>query len=325
MIASSYTIQKFNEECTILSGLRHPNVVQFLGVYYKQNSPIPMLVTEFMPMTLTECIEKNDTIPPEVSYSILHDVALGLCYLHGNQVIHRDLSANNVLLTADLRAKISDLGVARMIDFTQGSKQLTRAPGTLSYMPPESLIANPTYNTAIDIFSFGVLMLHVFSREWPLPSEPNKTDPENPGKLVALNEAERRSTYFDNMGHTHPLKDLIKNCLENDPERRPDATTIRTQIKDKQSFIPQNTPDKMKWVQWTEQLKEDNEKLITENAFLRTRLEHHNLLDPVTMEDPDGGLHFKLETQLSRFRTESVSSTISTQSHNPDTDMGKVS
>jgi serine/threonine protein kinase len=132
-----YTVHHFKEECRILSTLRHPNIVQFLGVHFSENKGVPMLVMEFLPMNLTSCIEKHGILPEEISYSILYDVALGLYYLHSqpSPIIHRDLSANNVLLTYNMDAKISDLGVARILNLTPlQARQLTQTPGTPAYI-----------------------------------------------------------------------------------------------------------------------------------------------------------------------------------------------
>ena len=126
---ASYSVRRFEEECHLLSQVRHPNIVQFLGVHFQQGVPAPILVMEFLPTNLTSCIEQYGILPKEISYSILHDLALGLCYLHSQTppIIHRDLSSNNVLLTSNMTAKISDLGVARILNFTplQVSSQLS--------------------------------------------------------------------------------------------------------------------------------------------------------------------------------------------------------
>ena len=108
----SYTVRRFEEECLLLSQIRHPNIVQFLGVHFQEGVRAPILVMEFLPTNLTSCIEQYGVVPNDISYSILRDVALGLRYLHGQTppIIHRDLSSNNVLLTANMTAKISDLG-----------------------------------------------------------------------------------------------------------------------------------------------------------------------------------------------------------------------
>ena len=104
---TTYGMLRFKEECRLLSQVRHPNIVQFLGVYFQQGVQAPILVMEFLPTNLTSCIERYGILPKEMNYSILHDVALGLCYLHSQTppIIHRDLSSNNVLLTPNMTAK----------------------------------------------------------------------------------------------------------------------------------------------------------------------------------------------------------------------------
>ena len=79
---TSYTVQRFGEECRLLSQLRHPNIVQFLGIHFQQGVQAPILVMEFLPTNVTSCIDQYGILPKEITYSILYDVALGLFYLH---------------------------------------------------------------------------------------------------------------------------------------------------------------------------------------------------------------------------------------------------
>ena len=228
-------LRRFEEECELLSALRHPNVVQFLGVYASgaASEPLPVLVMEFLQSTLSGCLERRGRLPDEVSYGVLADVATGLCYLHGSSpaIIHRDLSANNVLLSGDMRAKISDLGVSRILGLTPAQMtQMTTCPGTPSYMPPEALSHNPVYTTTIDTFSCGVLILHTFTGQWPLPMEATRVSTTNPEKVDALTEVERRQPFLDVMGEEHPLMGLVKQCLSNHPASRPSAGEIHRQV-----------------------------------------------------------------------------------------------
>ena len=176
-------------------------------------------------------------IAVETKFSILHDVSLGLSYLHGRRpaVIHRDLSSNNVLLSkGHLVAKISDLGTAKMIraDSKQTKSRLTTAPGTLHFMPPEALEEDdPVYGTPVDVFSFGGVALHLFSEEWPTPSGPKKRDPIT-NKLVALSEAQRRQRYLDTMTvEGTALKEMVMKCLDDDPDQRPPIKQVSQMIK----------------------------------------------------------------------------------------------
>ena len=212
----AYTIRHFEEECRILSQVHHPNIVEFLGVYFHKGAQVPILVMEFLPSNLTSCIEKQGVLPKEVNYSILKDVALGFCYLHSQipPIVHRDLSSNNILLTCDMRAKISDLGVARILDMTPLQvSHMTQTPGTPAYMPPEVMVEKPKYDTSIDEFSYGILMIHVFSGRWPVPQVGQvRTEAD---KLIPVSEAERREVFLKAIGDDHPLMDLILRCINN--------------------------------------------------------------------------------------------------------------
>ena len=231
----------FVRECYHSSLIRHPNIVQFMGVYYaKPSDPrtdLPIMVMELMDTSLTSFIENNQSkIAMKTKLSILHDVSLGLSYLHGRRpaVIHRDLSSNNVLLTSHLVAKISDLGTAKMIraDSKQTRSRLTTAPGTLHFMPPEALDEeDPIYGTPVDVFSFGGIALHLFSEKWPTPSGHKKRDPTTK-KIVSLSEIERRQQYLDAMTvEAAALKEMVMKCLDDDPDQRPPIQEVSKMIK----------------------------------------------------------------------------------------------
>ena len=145
-------VRRFEEECRLLSQLRHPHVVQFIGIYFEVDTNAPVLVMEFLPTTLTQCLDRYGVMPEEINYSILEDVAVGLRYLHDreNPIVHRDLSANNVLLTANMTAKISDLGMAKILDGNARRMSImTKTPGMQCYMPPEAMVPRPRYDIKV--------------------------------------------------------------------------------------------------------------------------------------------------------------------------------
>ena len=241
-------LQRFESECEILSEMKHPNIVQFLGVHFEVGSELPVLVMEFLHSTLSACLDRYGTLPQEISYTILDDVATALCYLHGQDppVIHRDLTANNVLLSCDMKAKIADLGVAKILNLTPAQMtHMTACPGTPAYMPPEAMGRNPRYDETIDTFSYGVLMLHVSCGQWPLPGEANRVNPANPTQLIPQTEVERREEYFQQIGQDHPLRQLTAQCLNNHPAFRPDAEVILHQVREVVSQHPLPFEDKI--------------------------------------------------------------------------------
>ena len=148
--------------------MRHPHVVQFLGLCFLDGSALPVLVMERLDSSLDELLEDAPGLPLPLKRSLLADVARGLLYLHTRNppVVHRDLSARNVLLTSSLVAKISDLGNARIVDLRPGqlARTLTHLPGTHSYMPPEALVEGSRYGPRLDIFSFGHLALFTLTQ-----------------------------------------------------------------------------------------------------------------------------------------------------------------
>ena len=104
-------------------------------------------------------------LTPTRSHKSRPQTPLTLCwlYLARSLLMSPELNADNVLLTTSMTAKISDLGVAKILDVSPGRAARmtqTQAPGTTAFMPPEAMLARPKYTTKVDIFSFGVLVVH---------------------------------------------------------------------------------------------------------------------------------------------------------------------
>ena len=232
----------FLHECSQCSVLRHPNLVQFLGVYYPDTGgqtrgpALPIMVMEMMNDNLTKFFKINKNVPVHIKWSILHDVALGLQYLHCHNppVIHRDLSPNNVLLTSRMVAKIGDLGVAKVIKVDNRTvSRYTQAPGTTDFMPPEALQITPKYGTPLDVFSYAGIVLFVSNQEWPRPTELAYKDPKNAKVLLARTEVERRKHYIDKLSGAgfQAIEPTVVSCLGNEPGERPSIVKVCEEVK----------------------------------------------------------------------------------------------
>ena len=219
-------IKRFISEFKMVSQVRHPNIVQFMGLCLFNNSIHPSLVMEKLDLNLEYVLGAYSDLPLPLIVRILMDIVKGLIYLHGKSppIIHCDLTARNVLVNTSMVAKIADLGNALMIDPTQLSNTLSRTPGTLPYMPPEAILCKPKYDSMLDMFSFGHLGLFAATQKYPgnlLPS--TYTDPSTE-KLQARSEVERREEYISvlvaKLSRDHPVTKVIFQCLHNLPEKR---------------------------------------------------------------------------------------------------------
>ena len=231
--------RNFLHECQIWSTLRHPNVVQFIGIHYPvyDDNGLPVMVMEKMQCSLRSFVEgfEGADIQLLMKLSILHDVSMGLWYLHirNPPVVHRDLTPINILLGKHFEAKITDLGVAKVIRDTDSGRQMTKAPGTPHFMPPEALDDNPAYGPSLDIFSYGAVILYVTTQDWPEPRAREKYNSVT-GKRELVSEVERRQEYLGKIAESEvgiELRRLVVSCLDEDPAMRPVIADISRSIK----------------------------------------------------------------------------------------------
>ena len=232
-----------------MSQLRHPHIVQFLGVCTLPGSQLPVLLMEKLLTSLDNLLETNPNIPLDVKVYLLTGIAQGIVYLHSHTppIAHRDLTARNILIDSGLIAKIADLGVAKMVNIQPGqlAATMTAGPGNHLYMPPEAVNEEEAtrYNTSIDIFSFGVVSLFTVTQIFPKDLKPhNYRDPKT-RKIVGRSEIERRDQYIQAMqvalGEMHPIVKLTLDCLEYEPEDRPSAVDVLRRLKEVGRTIPQ--------------------------------------------------------------------------------------
>ena len=227
-------IEKFRNECFLLSGLSHPNIVSFVGVHYGKDKNDISLIMERLHSDLAAFVHSQPKTPTSQRIHILWDVSKGLEYLHSltPPLIHRDLTAPNVLLTKDLMAKIGDLGVSRYLDPEKMTHTLTKAPGNVYYMSPEARAETPVYTVKLDIFSFGTLIMHTFIGSVPkvhdVPYDERAVQLSRDGKI----ELTRRRKAVDQLGETHCMYPLIVRCLHDKPDPRPTASEVIESLRE---------------------------------------------------------------------------------------------
>ena len=227
-------IRRFEQECEFLSTIRHPNVIQYLGMYQDPDTGLPVLLMELMDDSLTHFLESSiQPIPYHIRVNFCHDIILALTFLHANGIVHRDLSSNNVLLVGNIRAKVTDFGMAKLGDLSPQASHLTftMCPGADVYMPPEAVKDQPIYTDKIDCFSFGVIVVQILTLQFPKPGDRQKSVavdyPGLPSNVyVPVPETERRQNHIRQVDSNDPLLPIALDCLKDRDIERPSALQL---------------------------------------------------------------------------------------------------
>ena len=311
-------VQQFKENCFQLSKLRHPNIAEFLGIFLQEGITAPILVMEFLPINLSFCIDQYGHLPEEISYSILYDVALGLSYLHSQMppIFHGNLSSNNVLLDTNMTAKLSDIGTLSLIPLQ--ITHVTQSPETMVYVPPEALVSDPKFNVSVDVYAYGILMIHLFSGKWP--------EKRNDDEPYSDAEANRCKIFLEAIGSDHPLTELVLRCIDVDSQQRAHANEIVQDLSKMVSKFPNSfgnrldmlkrikedrqgigTAELEKEMEQSERIfsaqKQEIKKLKVENEQLRAKVARNNELIRNTilalqLAQQKRQNHLKLEVQI---------------------------
>ena len=245
----SQFFEEFVQKCQSLSTIKEPNIVQYLCAFL-DNSGKLILLMEKMEMNLTTFLKQSTIpLPYHTELGICHDVAKALAYLHSKNIIHRDLSSNNVLLIIEetcIVAKVTDFMMSELMVMS-GKTPLSmyKYRNKLQYMPPEATIASlHNYKETFDCFSFGVLTIQIITRMDPNPDKGSEyvsnSEYSNGRVLVQCPEIERRKKDISIIDHAHPLLPMAKSCIQDLEEERPSSTKLCEQfesLKKEQKYI----------------------------------------------------------------------------------------
>lgn len=203
----------FNREVHALITLDHPCLIKCYG--FTNESPYYIL-TEYMENgSVFKCLSY---LTPTQKSVIANDVAAGVAYLHSKYVIHRDLKSLNILLDKDYRARICDFGLSKS---TIQKGPLTGLVGTTHWMAPEIIRSSPNYGDSVDVYSFGIFLWELLKGQVPYANK-------SPDQIA--NDVLR--------GIRPPLPDgppklieLIKQCWDGDPAKRPKMCKVNELLK----------------------------------------------------------------------------------------------
>jgi serine/threonine protein kinase len=204
-------LKRFLAEGKILASLNHPNVVHINRLGYHQD--LPYIVMEYIDgRPLREFLDgSNASLTQGLEY--MRQVAAGLGAIHEKGIVHRDLSANNIMITRDGVAKILDLGLARDPRLLSSATEAGGLVGTVAYVSPEMIEGKPA-TFASDIFAFGILLYEMACHRHPFTAEHHMSMLYN----IATKEAPPLETFLESAPPA--LSQLVQECLRKDPAER---------------------------------------------------------------------------------------------------------
>jgi predicted Ser/Thr protein kinase len=210
---STQFAERFTREARALARLEHGNIVRVYefgeadGLYY--------LVLEFVDGLNLRELSRERAIEPAEALAIVPQICSALQYAHDRGVVHRDIKPENILVGRDGSVKITDFGLAKLLNRAAGDPTLTRqgqVMGTLNYMAPEQIETPNDVDHRADIYALGVVFYEMLTGELPL------------GKFSPPSERVQVDVRLDR---------VVLRALEKQPDRRyQQAGEVRTEVED---------------------------------------------------------------------------------------------
>ncbi len=222
-ILTAKVVDRLRREVHIMAQVRHPNLLLFIAAVFDEQADRlqgpPLIVTELLATDLRSAY-KQGQLKDSSKLRIFRDVACALHYLHQHHepIIHRDVSAPNVLLEAlprnQWKAKLSDFGSANLAKLAR-----TAAEGAIIYSAPETFPVDihdpnaviPPQTTKIDVYSYGVLLCEVITNQMPASDDYRSM----------LQQVQQQWPF---------MYDLIISCTKRKPEDRPTMAAVLSEL-----------------------------------------------------------------------------------------------
>lgn len=259
------SLRYFRQEIELMSSLRHPNIVQFIGASWNNCSNL-CIVMEYMENgdlhSVLHSNMKESFTWSDPLLNIALDIVHGMLYLHTREplIVHRDLKSVNVFCSATFGCKVGDFGLSRR--YNKSIDALTTLVGTPFWLAPE-IIRSENYGAPADVYSFGIILTELETKKTPYydyeetglqlllriahgnarptlpplpPVEGLITDvdaiiSQSVGSLNSSTGEHRGSSQYKETSYRGARRKLILDCLEDDPRKRPDFAELLSRLQ----------------------------------------------------------------------------------------------
>jgi len=211
---------EFQREATIMMRLHSPSVVTLYGVTL--NSPYYLVMEYMNGGSLYHLLQSNQDLNWKSRAKMALEIGQGLSFLHSRNILHRDLKSMNVLLDKLHRVKLGDFGLAR-VKQESSSQNTQRSMGTTSWMAPELFKRRAEYTKACDVYSLGMLLWELASRQIPFADAPD------PGVIMTWVMQGNREAIPVGTPVWYSL--LIQACWDAEPTKRPEIAEVVQQLE----------------------------------------------------------------------------------------------
>lgn len=219
-IRQKNVVAALKSEIETLKDLDHPNIVSYLG--YEETRQTLSIFLEYVPGgSVGSCLRKHGKLEEATIKSFLNQILEGLSYLHGRNILHRDLKADNLLVDHQGTVKISDFGTVRKSEDIYGNVASMSVQGSIFWMAPEVMsLSSRGYSAKVDIWSLGCVVLEMFAGRRPWSEE------EAVHAMFKIGAERKAPPIPPDVRLSKAATHFLKTCFYVDPTKRPTASRL---------------------------------------------------------------------------------------------------
>lgn len=265
-------LAQLENEIKIMKELNHPNIVKYVGADKKGS--LFYIFMEYVPGgSLRSLIDEFGPLHPRVAGKFTKHILLGLQFLHGHAVIHRDIKAANVLVNVEGVVKLADFGSAQHLTQTTGMH------GTPFWMAPEVVSGKGPVDFPADVWSLGCTVMEILTGKPPFHHLGNGARVMG---LVGNGGAAGDELTIPTEIHDADARDFITQCLQRDPQKRPKVSTLLDH-----PFVtpPKRPPSAESWMSSVSSFG-GSDHILTSSATPSSFPSFHSTIDDATQLDP---------------------------------------